>query len=190
MTYDEKRYWENRYRNKGTSGEGLRHERAFLVERVTKAIRRFDIETILDVGVGTGELATAILATSPHVQYEAFDISPTAVARAKRRLPNIQISVRDMVEGPCAQRDLSLCFNVHYHMATADRARRLVCNVLDSTRKAAMFLTWNQRILERGPLADHCHFWPFELDAREGFTASSAVLPSSPHKTLYVLTRD
>ena len=191
MGYEERSYWEGRYRSRGRSGEGLVHERAFLVERVIEWVEQLEAESILDVGVGTGELAAMILSRRPDLKYQAFDIAPTAVARARTRIPKAAVAVRDMVQGPSGLHDLSLCFNVHYHMATAERARRLIANVLDSTRKGAMFLTWNESILERGPLASHCHFHPFRVDPELGFRVQETVeLPASPHKSLYILLRD
>ena len=197
MTYQEATYWENRYRSGGNSGLGLSSEREFLVKRVKEAADEHSVQSILDVGVGTGELARMFL---PLIQnrnwpwhYTGIDISKTAISRIleSNHYPHsVTCMVADIVEKSFSPRDMVVCFNVHYHMATDERATKLIKNVLDSAVKVVLFLTWNERILEREPLGAHCFYRPFALPDDSNWTVShTETLPDSPHKTLYTLTR-
>lgn len=192
MSYQEGRYWERRYRDGGSSGAGLPAERKFLVDRVTAAVAEYQVQSILDVGVGSGELACLILAAAPEdLRYTGLDISRSGVQLARRKVPaSMRLEVADVVAAPFPPRDMVLCFNVHYHVATDERAAMLVRNVLTSASKVVLFLTWNEVILDRGPLAPHCHYRPLQVAPDSGFTVAEATsLPGSPHKTLYTLAR-
>lgn len=200
MSYNEAEYWEERYRRGGSSGPGLSSERELLAQRVNEAAERYSAHSILDVGVGTGELARMFL--TPFIlnrntpwHYTGIDISKSAIERIleNNHLPHqaaLSVMVADIVEKPFFPRDMVLCFNVHYHIATDERAAKLIKNVLESALKVVLFLTWNERVLERKPFGAHCFYRPFELPNGSGFTIlDSQPLPDSPHKTLYTLTR-
>lgn len=202
MSYQEESYWENRYRKGGNSGPGLLSEREFLVERVKGAAQKHDVKSVLDIGIGTGELARMILDVLPRSMflpqlvgdwsrspdYTGVDISGSAIERAGDVIRCIECDAVESAFSP--KRDMVLCFNVHYHIATDARATALVKNVLESALRVVLFLTWNERILEREPLGAHCFYRPFELPDGSPFVISnSEPLPDSPHKTLYTLTR-
>lgn len=190
MTYREASYWESRYRKGGRSGEGKADEWAFLSACVASAVREHDVRNVLDVGIGDGRLAKQMIAQMPLVEYTGVDISASGADLARKTVPKVPVIVADLVHAPLEPMDMVLCFNVHYHMATADRAARLVQNVLSSATKIAMILTWNERVLERGPLAEHCHYRPFENPPHSGFgIVAHQRLPKSLHKTLYTLVR-
>lgn len=191
MSYQEARYWEKRYRAGASSGDGLPAERRFLAEAVGRLARTHQFDSVLDVGVGDGQLARMLVSEIPDaVDYTGVDISAAGVRLARRNVPaSVRLEVADIVVKPLPARDLVLCFNVHYHMATAERATRLVENVLASATKVALVLTWNSAVLRRGPLAAHCHYRPLHVSPGSGFELDADHLPGSPHKSLYTLVR-
>ena len=55
MSFDSKKYWNNRYQSGGTSGAGSYNKLAeFKAEIINDFILNYDIYSILDCGVGDG----------------------------------------------------------------------------------------------------------------------------------------
>lgn len=191
MRYQERRYWETRYKRGRGSGDVEPDEHDRLVERIVAVATALHVHSLLDVGIGDGVLASQISSRLPNVDYHGIDISEWSIKRARSQLPeSVSLEVADLVERPVERREMVVCLNVHYHIATKRRADRLIRNLCMSTDKALFILTWNHRVLEKGKLAPHCHYHPisvanypsFQLEAEEE-------LVSCRHKTLYLLHR-
>lgn len=83
-------YWENHYRNGGTSGNGSRGRFAELKrDLIHAAIEEYEISSILELGSGDGYVANLI----EGVKYLGYDPSPAAVALAKKAAPQHQFVV-------------------------------------------------------------------------------------------------
>ncbi len=73
---------------------------------------------VLDVGCGVGDLYDYLLRRRIPVSYTGFDILPEMVAHARKRYPEAQFEVRDVLQGLGPERfDYALCsgaFNVNF----------------------------------------------------------------------------
>ena len=73
---------------------------------------------VLDIGCGVGDLYHYLLRRRIPVTYTGFDILPEMVAHARRRYPEAQFEVRDVLQGLGPERfDYVLCsgaFNVNF----------------------------------------------------------------------------
>ena len=73
---------------------------------------------VLDIGCGVGDLYNYLLRRRIPVNYTGFDILPEMVAHARRRYPEAQFEVRDVLQGLGPERfDYVLCsgaFNVNF----------------------------------------------------------------------------
>ena len=73
---------------------------------------------VLDIGCGVGDLYHALRRRGSAVTYTGFDILPEMVAHARRRFPEAQFEVRDVLQGLGPERfDYVLCsgaFNVNF----------------------------------------------------------------------------
>ncbi len=88
-------------------------------------------QAVLDVGCGTGSLATLIKAVNPGVQVTGIDPDPKALGRAKRKALRAGVSIRldrgfaDALPYPDASFDRVLSSFVFHHVAPAERPRML-----------------------------------------------------------------
>ena len=73
---------------------------------------------VLDIGCGVGDLYNYLLRRRIPVTYTGFDILPEMVAHARRRYPEAQFEVRDVLQGLGSERfEYVLCsgaFNVNF----------------------------------------------------------------------------
>ncbi len=73
---------------------------------------------VLDIGCGVGDLYNYLLRRRIPVSYTGFDILPEMVAHARKRYPEAQFEVRDVLQGLGPERfDYVLCsgaFNVNF----------------------------------------------------------------------------
>ena len=73
---------------------------------------------VLDIGCGVGDLYKYLLRRRIPVNYTGFDILPEMVAHARKRYPEAQFEVRDVLQGLGPERfDYVLCsgaFNVNF----------------------------------------------------------------------------
>ena len=73
---------------------------------------------VLDIGCGVGDLYGYLLRRRIPVSYTGFDILPEMVAHARKRYPEAQFEVRDVLQGLGSERfDYVLCsgaFNVNF----------------------------------------------------------------------------
>jgi tRNA (cmo5U34)-methyltransferase len=62
-----------------------------LQERTAAATEGMSASEILELGIGTGETASGVLAGHPNARLTAVDSSPEMLERARRRLPEAQL---------------------------------------------------------------------------------------------------
>jgi SAM-dependent methyltransferase len=57
-----------------------------LFREVQRILKRQNVQSVLEVGCGTGGLAHLLKDREPHIRYQGFDFSPVAVQRASARV--------------------------------------------------------------------------------------------------------
>lgn len=83
LSFDSNTYWENRYKNTGTSGDGSYGLKAeFKGQFLSQFITDKAIKTIIDYGVGDGNQLKYI--KTQNTSYIGLDVSPTAIATCQR----------------------------------------------------------------------------------------------------------
>ena len=192
MSYDEREFWDSRYRNGLTSGPGSAGaEAAWKVAQVVALAKAHKCRTVLDLGHGDGELARAFMAELPRASYRGVDIAPSAidVAHAKAA-PRMSFEVADFTAQDFdAQADLVVCLDVLFHLSTQDKHDAAVVAICRSFRKVAVVAAWNEGIVAEygGKFCAHTFFRPFV--APPGIRVTETTVPGLPVKTLFVLTR-
>lgn len=82
MSFDSKKYWDNRYRSGGSSGAGSYNRLAeFKAKIINDFILKYDIYSILDYGVGDGSQLEYI--NTIDKKYTGIDISPYIISKCK-----------------------------------------------------------------------------------------------------------
>lgn len=187
--YDEKHYWDTRYRAGGNSGSGSRGEEgAWKARFVVEEAQATRPQTLLDLGSGDGVVGAQIMRALPEARYLGVDISPAAVALASsREAPRMQFLEGDLVSSRHGA-DLVLCLDVLFHLPTELRQREALSTVGRSFKTSAVVAAWNSKVLSLGKLAPHCFFCPFEPPAGTVIHRQED-LPMNPVKTMYVLRR-
>ena len=75
-----------------------------LQEQTAAATRAVPAQTILELGIGTGETAKRVLAAHPHAQLTAIDSSEEMLERARRTVPQVDVRLArlqdPLPEGP------------------------------------------------------------------------------------------
>src|SRR6266566_7250819 len=75
-----------------------------LQEAVAAATDGLSVETVLELGTGTGETALRVLARRPGIRWTGIDASEPMLARARERLPNADLRLArledPLQEGP------------------------------------------------------------------------------------------
>lgn len=120
-----------------------RPETEHSVEKVLDLAARFPSPRILDVGTGSGAIAIALAAKLPHAQITATDISPAALALAKKNaaLNRVQQNIR-FLEGdllaPVLHEPFEIVVSNPPYVPESDRAS-LSVEVRDFEPSTALF---------------------------------------------------
>lgn len=117
MSFDSKKYWNNRYQSGGTSGAGSYNKLAeFKAEIINDFILNYDIYSILDFGVGDGNQLQYI--NTINKKYIGIDISQHVISKCKeiyaddetKKFYNVNDSYNDL------KSDLVISCDVIYHL--------------------------------------------------------------------------
>jgi tRNA (cmo5U34)-methyltransferase len=108
-----------------------------LQHHVAEAARGVDAGSILELGVGMGETAAAVLAVHPGARLVGIDESEPMLALARDRLPGADLRVQQL-EGPLPEGTYDLVVSA------------LAVHHLDDTRKADLFRRVHGRLRAGG----------------------------------------
>jgi tRNA (cmo5U34)-methyltransferase len=96
---------------------------------VVVATRGLHGQTVLELGIGTGETAVRVLAQHPNARWAGIDASKAMLARARERLPNADLRVARL-EDPLPSGPFDLVVSVlAVHHLTGDAKRDLFTRV-------------------------------------------------------------
>lgn len=116
MTFTAQNYWNRRYRDGRSSGEGSEGANAMVkAQAVNDLVKTEKIESIVDWGVGDG---TVLKMITPDVDYTGIDISEVAIQRLQREWSGARVARRRLVtldQIGAIQVDLALSFDVIFH---------------------------------------------------------------------------
>lgn len=111
-------YWEQRYKNGGTSGDGSRGAEALAkANMLQEVVHRFDVEHLLDLGCGDGEVAS--LVDVKH--YTGYDLSASALKRAQHLMPHRRF-INEIPNDEVF--DLVVSMDVMHHLVNEEDYRR------------------------------------------------------------------
>lgn len=123
-------YWEHRYRNGGTSGEGSYNRPADIKARIiNNFVLRNRVESVIEFGSGDGnQLSLAI-----YPSYLGFDVSKTAIKKTKKMFADdTSKSFKLMRHYSGEKADLALSLDVIYHLVE-DKEYLRYMNILFSS---------------------------------------------------------
>lgn len=126
-------YWESRYRDHGTSGDGSVGRLAeFKAQIVNDCIQRYAIQTVLEYGCGDGDQLSLLKVP----QYRGYDVSRTVIERCRARFNDDQSKTFSVLDAEnsddqkwASPADATLSLDVLYHLVEdevfCDYMRRL-----------------------------------------------------------------
>lgn len=80
--FNSRKYWDERYKKNGNSGDGSYNELSeFKAEVINSFIKEFNINTLIDYGVGDGNQLKLI--DTSNIKYTGIDVSPTIINKCK-----------------------------------------------------------------------------------------------------------
>src|SRR3954470_4688843 len=86
------RLWSGTWGDLQHYGPVHRHQR----HAVIALIGKLDIQSVLDVGCGSGENLAALASAMPHLALSGVDVSTEALMLASKRTPNIRLRELDV----------------------------------------------------------------------------------------------
>jgi SAM-dependent methyltransferase len=115
------RLWSGAWGDLQHYGPVHRHQRKALVN----LIGRLDVQSVLDVGCGSGENLAALAGTMPHLTLSGADVSPEALALAGKRARGVRLHQLDVQsEKLNEQFDLVISIQVVEHLRDDTAALR------------------------------------------------------------------
>jgi hypothetical protein len=107
-------YWERRYVEGGTSGEGsYDHFAHFKAEILNGFVQKHSIQSVIEWGSGDGNQTSLFQFPA----YTGFDVSPTAIARCRERYKNDSTKqFKEVATYAGEQAELSISLDVIYHL--------------------------------------------------------------------------
>lgn len=141
----EKRFWDERYRTGLSSGKGsVGDYRKWKWNLIEKYVNIKD-KCILDVGCGDLQF----LKRKKFKDYFGIDISPTIIARNKKRHRKLSFAVLDATWHDLVifQRDVVLCMDVLFHIMDDERFGILLDNLNKWTGQWLFVVSWSKNPL-------------------------------------------
>jgi SAM-dependent methyltransferase len=118
----------------------IEHVRA--LEYSWPILEDFGIQSVLEVGCGTGRSLEWIRSHSPHVRLSGVELSTEMLARAKAKLPEAELRIgnAEALDFPDGSRDLVLATGVMHH---ADHPRAIIDEMFRVARTAVLISDHN-----------------------------------------------
>jgi SAM-dependent methyltransferase len=111
--FDYEAIWKTTWGDVQSYGPFHRHLRRIM----TEMIRPFNFQTVLDVGCGQGSLLAELRSHFPHIVPNGVDISSSALALARQRVPDAKFCVLDITKRSLDKKcDLVVCSEVLEHI--------------------------------------------------------------------------
>jgi SAM-dependent methyltransferase len=113
-SFDSQEYWEQRYKNNGTSGEGsYNHFANFKADFLNTFVEKAGVKSILEFGCGDGNQ----LQLARYPSYVGFDVSPTSIRLCKKMFSEDITKKFYLSSEPVQLKgDLTLSLDVIYHL--------------------------------------------------------------------------
>ena len=141
----DKKYWEKRYRDGGTSGAGSYGRLAdFKSEIVNDLIQRFDIGSIIDLGCGDGNQISLF---SKHIRYSGYDVSQTAIEMCRDRFKQRDHWTFHWYSGEHIREETavaSLSMDVLFHLTSIGSFRNYLELLFNCAEKYVIIYSSNQ----------------------------------------------
>jgi len=191
--YDEKSYWDARYKRNLHSGEGSRgSELVFKINAIREVLSRYGSPTVLDFGHGDGELCFQL--TKDISSYVGIDISEVAVTHCaleatKRGLDNFRFFLGDIASVDIQKADVVMCMDVLFHMPSQDKFDRAVDVLCRSFEKCAIISVWTEEMVRNvgGNFQKHNNY--YKLTLPDGFKVATQLrVPNCVGKELMIIT--
>lgn len=114
--FDSTKYWEKRYASGGNSGKGsYNHLASFKSNVINEILKEYDIQSIVDYGVGDGNQCSYINSTGR--DYYGIDISKTAIDICRNKnLTDKQFMLVSEFKEMNITCDISISCDVIYHL--------------------------------------------------------------------------
>ena len=144
--FDVPKYWDRRYRDGRSSGAGSEGtEGTYKAQYVSDFIAEHDIISIVDWGVGDGQVLQQIELPTNAVYY-GVDVSPTIIKRARERFPSTYVfmTVDDYFHTfPIPRFSLALSLDVLFHFPDDNDYCRYLKHLFDSSVKYVIVYSTN-----------------------------------------------
>lgn len=190
-TYDPATYWERRYRDGRTSGAGSEGDAAVAKAAVIdQVITEHDIASVIDWGVGDGEVLRHVKAKVP---YLGLDVSAVAVERLTQKHGPRSRSRRFALAAAGAHevRDLALSLDVLFHLPAEADYQLYLAQVFGSAQRAVLIHANDH---DGGRTARHVLWRRWTPDVAAMFPEWTCVLaaedPTTPGFYLYLRDED
>jgi hypothetical protein len=111
-------YWQQRYKSRGTSGDGSYNKLAeFKADVLNGFVRERQIRTIIEYGCGNGNQ----LRLSEYPSYIGFDLSPEAISQCENIFSNDETKIFKLLDAYSNETaQLTLSLDVIYHLIEDD----------------------------------------------------------------------
>jgi SAM-dependent methyltransferase len=161
-------YWERRYSQSGTSGEGSYGDFAYVkAELINVFVRDHDIRSVIEFGCGDGNQLS--LAKYPH--YLGLDVSPAAIRLCKHRFSADATKSFFLYNGECFvdraclfTADLALSLDVVYHLVEDGVFETYMAHLFEASQRYVIVYATNEA-KRTAPHVRHRCFTPW-VDAK------------------------
>jgi SAM-dependent methyltransferase len=185
--WDNVRYWERRYRAGRSSGRGSEGQIALAkAVYVNRVIERESVASIIDWGVGDGTVMSHV---TGEVGYTGVDISPTILARLRRKFGSRgEFLLADIAALRHLHADMALSMDVIFHLVNDLDYERYLSRLFDSANRFVLICStdfddegrsarhvrhrhWTSKVRARFPqwILDEVGPWAVGFDDRSAF---------------------
>jgi len=141
--FDSNNYWETRYKNNGTSGDGSYGVLAiFKGEIINNIIKNYNIKSIIDLGCGDGNQLTFL--DIDNVDYIGIDPSKTVIHKLKKKyIKSINKKFILMTDIITEKAELSISCDVLYHLINRDIWEKHIDNLFTTGLKYVIIYAYD-----------------------------------------------